>query len=305
MTIECAENNNTALKIISLIFQGYFSRDEIISQLGISATGFYKGLFELRDAGFRVTSSKTTYHIKNINSELTLSEYERSILAYMINLSWLLLPNVKTSSFKNFIRRMMFHCEDDDYNDILERFAKLRKIALTKEFQDKLEKLRDCLIKDMVVKLILNSGRELYIEPSRLDWERDGLYLCFYNKRGSKDKEESVSVDRIAKIVLEDEEEYFGGSNEVIYEIYGKLAKSYLLKMDERVVDSTKYSLVIGSGNPDHDALFKRLLRYDTLCKVLQPKSAVKEFYALIEQSLANLKASPDPDPNLDGFTGE
>ena len=33
--------------------------------------------------------------------------------------------------------------------------------------------------------------------------------------------------------------------NETIFELYGKLAKSYLLKDDERIVDSTKDKLVI------------------------------------------------------------
>lgn len=301
MTQDSVENN-AALKLISMVFQGYFSKDEIVNELGISSASFYKGLYELRDAGFNLESSKKTYRIKGFHNELKLSEYELSTIAYMMNLCWLMLPREKAVSFKNLIRRFMFFSQSDDYREVLERLNEFRRSALADEFKDKLKKLRECFRGDYTIKIVLHSGRELFVEPVRFDWDREELYFCYINKRDFTGKEENISVKRIAKVVLEDEEEYFGSANEVIYELYGKLSTSYLLKADERVVDSTKTSLVIASGCEDWDVLFKRLLRYDTLCKVLQPKRAVKAFYGMIEQSLSNIGADPDPEPNSDDY---
>lgn len=300
MTTDYADN--ITLQLISLIFQGHFSKDEIVDKLGISSAGFYKGLYKLRDAGFKLESSKRTYSIKGFQNELNLSEYELSTIAHMLNLCWLLLPKEKTDSFRDLIRRFMVFSQEDDYKEIIDRFWWFRNSALAKEFREKLEKLKIAFTKQLNLKIILNSGRELFVEPTRVDWEREGLYFCYVNTKNPEGKEESLNINRIAKIILEDEEEYFGANNEVIFEVYGKLAKTYLLKADERVVDSTKISLVVGSGAKDWDVLFKRLLRYDTLCKVLQPKSAVDAFYAMIEQSLLNLGADPDPEPNSDDY---
>ena len=81
---------------------------------------------------------------------------------------------------------------------------------------------------------------------------------------------------------------------EIIFEIYGKLIKSYLLRDDERVVDNTKDKLVVASSNPDKITLFRRLMRYNVLCKVVFPKSDSREFCEMIKKSLANLEEFQD-----------
>lgn len=82
--------------------------------------------------------------------------------------------------------------------------------------------------------------------------------------------------------------------NETFFELYDKLIKSYRLKENERVVDFNNEKLVIASSNPDKDELFRRLLRYDTLCKVIFPKKDVNGFKKLIEKSLANINEIQD-----------
>ena len=98
-----------------------------------------------------------------------------------------------------------------------------------------------------------------------------------------------ILIDKIVKIIpfefIEDEIE----NKETIFELYGRLAKTYLLKSHERVVESTKTSLIVASCEKNKTLLFKRLLRYDTLCKVIQPQEDVKTFKKLIEKSLKNI----------------
>lgn len=82
--------------------------------------------------------------------------------------------------------------------------------------------------------------------------------------------------------------------NETFFELYGKLIKSYRLKENERVVDFNDEKLVIASSNSDKNELFRRLLRYDTLCRVIFPKKDVNNFKKLIEKSLANINEIRD-----------
>ena len=77
--------------------------------------------------------------------------------------------------------------------------------------------------------------------------------------------------------------------NEVIFELYERLAKTYVLKDYERVIDVDADKLVIASSTPDKNNLFKRLLRYDTLCKITFPKKERVNFKNLIEKTLDNL----------------
>ena len=81
---------------------------------------------------------------------------------------------------------------------------------------------------------------------------------------------------------------------EIIFELYGKLAKSYLLKDNERVLDFTRDKIVIANSCDDKEKLFRRLMRYDTYCKIVFPKKEVDSFKKLIEKSLANIDEIAD-----------
>ena len=83
-------------------------------------------------------------------------------------------------------------------------------------------------------------------------------------------------------------------SQEVIFELYGKLSKSYLLKEEERIVHSSKDKIVIASYAKDKAKLYRRLLRYDILCKVTFPKREANEFKKMLEKALANLSKVSD-----------
>lgn len=286
------------LQIISMMCGGYFSKDEIIHKLDISSTNFYQSLNELRAAGFRVTSAGLTYHIYDFDDRLSLNYCDKSVLAYMINLACTLLPRHKFVTFKNLIRRLMFFGGKNDYNDIMKQFRLFRRAGLTDEYSEKILKLGEYIESEGVIKVILHSGKELFMQPKDLDWEQERIQLLYMDTKEPKEKDETIGLERIAKIVDKDEEEYIAQDKEVIFELYGRLAKSYLLKKDERVVDSTKISLVIASGAKDKEVLFKRLLRYDTMCRVLQTKKDVELFKKMIERSLDNIGARPDPDAN-------
>ncbi len=300
-------DKNTPFRIISLLMQGYFSKEEIKERLRISNAGFYKSLFKLREAGFDIGSSKVIYRIKGYNNRLRLSDYDKSVLAHMMSMCCLMLPEYKMNSFKNLIRRLMFFAQEEDYDTIIKRFQFFKKMTLTTEFKEKVRKLRECMYKNSIIKVILHSGRAMMMEPKKFDWEKERIYLYYMNKDEEKEiqkypRMESMRIERIAKIILEDEEEYVPQDKEVIFELRGKLAESYLLKRDERVINSTKDgAIVIASGAKDKEALFKRLLRYDTFCKVLFPKENVKSFNKMIDRAIYNL----GPTPSLESFECE
>ena len=102
-------------------------------------------------------------------------------------------------------------------------------------------------------------------------------------------------MENIAKIAPFEQDEIFEpNEKETIFELYGKLSKSYLLKENERIIDNYPDKIVVANSSKDKDALLKRLLRYDTLCKVLFPKEDVEKFSEIIKKSLENIEQFQD-----------
>ena len=75
----------------------------------------------------------------------------------------------------------------------------------------------------------------------------------------------------------------------VTYELYGSLAERYQLRENERII---KYkddgTIVILNEYEDRTVLIHRLLRYDSLCKVIGPSDFLKKFKDVINESLEN-----------------
>ena len=101
---------------------------------------------------------------------------------------------------------------------------------------------------------------EIKIVPYDYEWKKNKIFLKYFDE--SNDLKE-ILIDDIVRIDSSKEEFKITEKKELIFELYGKLAKSYLLKEDERVIDFTKEKLVIANSSQDKQMLFRRLLRYD------------------------------------------
>lgn len=78
-------------------------------------------------------------------------------------------------------------------------------------------------------------------------------------------------------------------SNEVIYELKGKLAKRYQLRENEQIIKyKANGSIVILNKYENRQELLRRLMRYDSLCKVLKPTECVDEIKSMIKDALKN-----------------
>ena len=106
--------------------------------------------------------------------------------------------------------------------------------------------------------------------------------------------EKNIPLDNIIKIIEDNKNLKQFLNKETIFELYGKLSKSYLLKDNERIIDFSKDKIVIANSSPDKETLFRRLLRYDILCKVIFPKEDVLYFKTIIKKSLANIENISD-----------
>lgn len=281
-------NKRSVFELFNILKSGDISKKDIIDNLQIKNSTFYKNVMKLKSSGFKIEHKKDIYNILIYQNVLKLDSQERSVLAYLLNISSTFLSKKKNAIFKNMINKFLLLTSYEQNCEVKEKYEKITQYRLYESFEEKIEELKKRISNKTPILIALRSKRALEILPVDLKLKNDKLNLYYKNLKNNEF--ESIPVEKIAKIVPPGEEEPKDTNDEVIYQIYGRLAAGYLLKQNERVVASHKGSLVIATSEKDKKVLFKRLLRYDTLCKVLFPKKDVEEFKKTIDKAIENIQ---------------
>ena len=103
------------------------------------------------------------------------------------------------------------------------------------------------------------------------------------------DKDKLISVDKVLGIELLFQRFMSKYSNQVVvYKLTGNLAKRYELRENEQIMNRDENEIVISNKDEDKRELFSRLLRYDSNCEILHPKSYRDDMKKLLEEMLGN-----------------
>lgn len=280
-------NENNSIKMFNLLINNSITKDEICSILNIKLPTFYKCYKKLKDAGIEIEKNGLLYSASKFSKTITYTPLETSILAYLVFLADTMLPEKKNKILKNAVLKMLYISTKENYDETLKKYEILKQKANENTFKEKIELLQKYKDAKYALKIVLRSGREYDLTPIDFHWENNKVYFYFMDSEIRKRK--MISIEKIVKIIPEHKFNKITEAKETIFELYGRLAKIYVLKEDERVVDNFPDRLVIANGSSDKEVLFKRLFRYDELCKVLFPKEDVEAFKRMIEKSLDNI----------------
>jgi predicted DNA-binding transcriptional regulator YafY len=69
----------------------------------------------------------------------------------------------------------------------------------------------------------------------------------------------------------------------VIFKLNGRLAKSYILKTNEKILESNSDYIIVSATNINKDKLIHRLIRYFDDCEILYPKDCRNRMINLID----------------------
>ena len=159
-------------------------------------------------------------------------------------------------------------------------------------------------LKSSINKRIIKTFEKALSANSEINviYENGDVFACIPESISTRDKKIvfNVKSENQVKEILPDEvidievndldtKKAMLENKEVIYELKGKLAKRYQLREIEQII---KYklngSIVISNKYEDRQELLQRLMRYDSLCKVLRPLDCVEEMKAMIIEALSN-----------------
>ena len=280
---------NSIYELFNLLESGEYDKNYILNYLQIKTPTFYKNIEKLKSCGFKILKQNEKYSIIRYKNVLEFNNKEKSTIAYMLNFALKYLPKYKYNNFKSFLNKYITLANKIDNLEIQKKFQLIKKYDLIEEYEEKIDTLEEYILKKQKIQITLRSNRTFTIKPLSFDWKKDKPVLYYINVM--KNIEEKLNIENIAKITPNIQNDYIIQEEEIIFELYGKLAKRYLLKKDERVVKNKKDSLIVATSTKDKEALFKRLLRYDTLCRILFPKKEVEAFNKLIDKAIINLES--------------
>ncbi len=280
------------IKIVKLLFYNPLERGVILNELNIKSNSLSKYFDIIRRAGFYIIRQKNKYSIQVHQGSLILQEYEKSLIAYAMCLMYNGLSLRKLENFEKILNKIMLLSDKESSSTIFERFKLYKKLLLSNEYSQKIN-LIEKYIKEKTLIYVATSKEEVRLLcPVSIDWDKIKLCVNFIDKQTLKTY--CIPIEKIAKIAKTDQKPIEQNTNETIFELYGKLSKSYVLKENERIIDSFRNKLVIANHSKDKEALFRRLLKYDTFCKVILPREDVKKFTKLIDISIENLDKLKD-----------
>lgn len=280
-------DKKNSFEIIKALSKGEVKKNEIIEQLGISQSTFYKYLSIMKELGFDILSDRTFYEIIRYKKVCKFDKSDINMFAYLLLIANLLLPSWKMKILKKAIYRILYLSDKYVVDEVSENYQKNILTSVEKYYKQKIAIIRKYISSNKIVLIVLKNKLEISAKPLDLFWKKDKIYLKYQMLDGI---EKDIHIDNIVKIFEDEKQEIELNKSETLFELRGRLAKSYLLKDDERIIDYTKDKIVVINSSPDKNKLFKRLLRYDILCKVLFPKEDVEKMKQITQESLANLQ---------------
>ena len=290
MSTESTDKKNLFF-ILKTLATNKMERESILGCLGIAESTFYKHINLIQEAGFKIKRDKNIYELIKYKNLFNFAQQELNTFVYLLLFTYSMLPSKKIKHFSNAIEKMLSISSKQEALEVEQKYEAHRISAVAECYSEKIAQLNKYLNTKKKITIILKNTKELKISPIEFSWTKDKLYLKYVDEENTIN---TTPLDDIVKIEKTKKIFKLRNSQEVIFELYGKLSKSYLLKEEERIVHSSKDKIVIASYAKDKAKLYRRLLRYDILCKVTFPKREANEFKKMLEKALANLSKVSD-----------
>lgn len=126
------------------------------------------------------------------------------------------------------------------------------------------------------------------IEPSQVI--QDGAKLYLLGVEREHHRMVKLSLEKIISVRQSPSKiEHRLKSVTVVFELYGRLAKTYRLYPNESVVSQTADTLVIQAKTYEYTTLLQRLMKYNVNCKVVSPHYVVEEMQLKIRKLIETL----------------
>lgn len=244
-----------------------------------------KYIATLRLVGFDVIRERDKYTLKSSIERIDFSKEDLSVIKFMENYAEE-IPLIDLKKNMNLALQLIEKTFSDESMEIckakkihpksVKRFSK--NFYKSNHINIEIEKIRQfekyCIegLKLELTYKIDNDKKVFNVSPINIVFKNGKILLVAYDLGAKEYKEFLFNFIEDAKQLPQKGSCFYPST--VTFKLTGRLAKSYILKKDERVLESTSDYLVVSNMNEDKDKLYRRLARYYDKCEVLYPVQA-------------------------------
>lgn len=299
------ETSLRVLEVLKMLIAEPVSAEDLITKIGIQQNidniytkeTLLKYFNTLELVGLKIEKRKKDkkYSLKNFPVEIELTEKELKVLCLLEGYVKNLYQKRIETPFYEFLKNL----ERGFSKETLAIYKSIKSNNVMKTDIDFLcsssliRKLEKFCIDSQKLKIGYlsksNKSTEIFIvEPKSILYEVDKVYLVVYNPKLAQNQK--LLLENIIHVVQLPQKAGFNSSpNTVVFELKGRLAKSYKLKEGEKLINYSGNNMVVSNSKEDKMILFKRFLKYGENCKILQPVVMRKEFISFVDKVLKNL----------------
>jgi len=268
------------LQTLMCLFEQDLTMHELIQKMDTLGLGKFnnfvlsKYINTCKSCGIDIQKIRNKYSIMNFPIGMKFSAEEGEILYEIKQFSESLKIDKTEKIITNFLSKL--HLPLFKTNNGLLSSKNYRIIRL---FEQACSKKCD-------IRIIYKDNSFFDCSPTDIKVRDNKVVFHITNKKESKE----IDIDDIVDIKnLDIQNENNSQIVTVLYELRGQLAKRYQLRENEQIIQIKKNgNIVIANKYEDKNELLHRLLRYDSLCKILRPLNYVEDMKKIIQNSLKN-----------------
>lgn len=249
---------------------------------------FNKYINTLKLLGFEIHKKNKKYVMKNSLSLINLNNENLRIYKFIRNYAEKIYLNQTNKELMDFFDMVEQMFDEDTEKRFAEnkRNIGLKDFCLTTE-ADKVKKFEKLCNDRQKLKIIVvekNKQKEYKIDPRKILYEKEYVYLTGYDFVN----DETVKIklnDIVLTTQLPQKSTPDKSSKYITYILLHRLALCYVLKMNEKIVETENNNyLMVSNTNEDLKTFYTRLLRYGENCEILYPKSVRDGFVEHIDK---------------------
>ena len=277
------KNNSSiqVLKTLLTLLEGDYTMQELVEKLNANEKDdvfnnsvVSKYINTCRQSGIDIPKINNKYFITKLPFGLSFDSKESDLIDYLQNIG----DNKLSLLFKKRLSRFIDNLRKYSIRNIMRVDVSVESTVRTK--------FEEAVCEHRQVRLIYKTREIIDCNPIDIITEKGKIYFVV-NYLG---KERHIAFERITglevlnkKFLIQEEQ-----GQEVVFKLKGGLAKRYSPRENEILTEKTDDYIVITNKDEDKKMLISRLLRYDSLCEVLEPLSFRDEIKNTIKKMLEN-----------------
>ena len=277
-----AETSMRVLDLLKNLCKNPLDSEEIIQEIEETSEKIYrkeivtKYLNTLKLLGLKIKKINNKYTLENTLEKIDFSKEELSLIKFLEKYS----KDMNNESLYKNISESLQIIEKSFSKDTLAlikenniKIYKPKKLNPTNDIDLKIyEKYcKEDLKIEIVYKDLSDDTEKKYkVTPLKIKYKKDNPLLVCYDYKENVYRE--FLIKNITKSVQTPQKNTKDYPSSVTFKLKGKLAKNYVLKNDEKVIEQDKDYIIVSNTKEDRNILLRRLIRYYDKCEILYPK---------------------------------